>query len=183
MNYENFDSGKFSGINVFIGKNDTGKTGLLKLLYACSKGVEEFSLKSHTNDPILKKIIAEKLINTYQPGRRGLGELVRRPVLEKLSIDIEFRHPWLDYRDRLHFSFGDSTTNTITDCQDKISVADSKYNSLFVPSKEVLTALKAIRATRDNLHMIGFDDTYLDLIRSLVLPPISGKTTFELKDV
>jgi AAA15 family ATPase/GTPase len=183
MNYEDFDSNEFSGINVFIGKNDTGKTGILKLLYSCAKTVEEFSLKSQTNDPVFKKILAEKITNTYQPGRRGLGELVKRPVNEKLSVNIDFSHKWLNYNDRLHFSFGEATTNTITDCQDKISVADSKYNALFVPSKEVLTALKAIRATRDNLHMIGFDDTYLDLIRSLVLPPVQGKTTFELKDV
>jgi AAA15 family ATPase/GTPase len=183
MNYENFSSEKFSGINVFIGKNDTGKTGLLKLLYASAKSVEEFSLKSRTNDPVLKKILAEKLQNTFQPGKKGLGELVRKPVKDKLITDIEFRHPWTNYSDRLHFSFGESTTTTITDCQDKISELDSKCKVLFVPAKEVLTALKAIRATRDNLHMTGFDDTYLDLIRSLVLPPVSGKTTFELKDV
>ena len=32
-------------INVIIGKNDTGKTGLLKLLYATVKSLEIYSLK------------------------------------------------------------------------------------------------------------------------------------------
>ena len=32
-------------INVIIGKNDTGKTGLLKLLYATIKSLEIYSLR------------------------------------------------------------------------------------------------------------------------------------------
>lgn len=183
MGYGKFESKDFAPVNVIIGKNDTGKTGLLKLLYSACKTIDVYSKRSINEDVELKKLLAEKLIDTYQPGKKGLGELVSKITKEKLSVDIEFRHPRLNYEDRLHFTFGDSTTNTIVDCQRSIKPIGDNFRCLFIPAKEVLTSLKAIRATRDNLHMPGFDDTYLDLIRALVIPTQKGNITEELKDV
>ena len=178
-----FESNDFASLNVIIGKNDTGKTGLLKLLYSVCKTIDIYSKRSLNEDVELKKLLAEKLIDTYQPGKKGLGELVSKITKEKLSVDIEFKHTKLNYEDRLHFTFGDSTTNTIVDCQKSIKQINDNFRCLFIPAKEVLTSLKAIRATRDNLHMPGFDDTYLDLIRALVIPTQKGNITEELKDV
>jgi len=183
MGYGKFESKDFASVNVIIGKNDTGKTGLLKLLYSASKTIDIYSKRSINEDVELKKLLAEKLIDTYQPGKKGLGELVSKITKEKLSVDIEFKHTKLNYEDKLHFAFGDSTTNTIVDCQKSIKQISDNFRCLFIPAKEVLTSLKAIRATRDNLHMPGFDDTYLDLIRALVIPAQKGNITEELKDV
>jgi AAA15 family ATPase/GTPase len=183
MGYGKFESKDFASVNVIIGKNDTGKTGLLKLLYSACKTIDIYSKRSLNEDVELKKLLAEKLIDTYQPGKKGLGELVSKITKEKLSVDIEFKHTKLNYEDRLHFTFGDSTTNTIVDCQKSIKQINDNFRCLFIPAKEVLTSLKAIRATRDNLHMPGFDDTYLDLIRALVIPAQKGNITEELKDV
>jgi AAA15 family ATPase/GTPase len=183
MGYTHFKSKDFAQINVIIGKNDTGKTGLLKLLYASCKTIDVYSRRSHNEDVSFKRLIAEKLIDTYQPGKRGLGELVSKLTKEKLRVDIEFKHHKLSFDDRLHFSFGESTTNTINDCQESIKPISDSFRCLFIPAKEVLTSLKAIRATRDNLHIPGFDDTYLDLIRALVIPIQRGNMTEELKSV
>lgn len=183
MGYSEFKSNEFAAVNVIIGKNDTGKTGLLKLLYASAKTIDVYSKRKMSEDLSFKKLIAEKLTDTYQPGKKGLGELVSKITKEKLSVNIEFKHPRLNYEDRLHFSFGESTTNTIVDCQENINTISENFRCLFIPAKEVLTSLKAIRATRDNLHMPGFDDTYLDLIRALVIPTQKGNITEELKDV
>lgn len=183
MGYGKFESKDFASVNVIIGKNDTGKTGLLKLLYSACKTIDIYSKRSLNEDVELKKLLAEKLIDTYQPGKKGLGELVSKITKEKLSVDIEFKQTKLNYEDRLHFTFGDSTTNTIVDCQKSIKQINDNFRCLFIPAKEVLTSLKAIRATRDNLHMPGFDDTYLDLIRALVIPTQKGNITEELKDV
>lgn len=183
MGYDEFRSDDFSSVNVFIGKNDTGKTAILKLLYASAKTIDIYSRRKQNEDISFKKLLAEKLTDTYQPGKRGLGELVSKITKEKLSVNIEFKHPWLDFEDRLHFSFGESTTNTILDCQEDIKPISEQFRCLFIPAKEVLTSLKAIRATRDNLHIPGFDDTYLDLIRALVIPTQKGNITTELKDV
>jgi AAA15 family ATPase/GTPase len=183
MGYSEFKSKEFAMVNVIIGKNDTGKTGLLKLLYASAKTIDVYSKRKQNEEVSFKKLLAEKLLDTYQPGKKGLGELVNKIEKEKLTVDIEFKHAWLGYEDRLHFSFGESTTNTIVDCQEDIKPISENFRCLFIPAKEVLTSLKAIRATRDNLHMPGFDDTYLDLIRALVIPTQQGNITVELKDV
>lgn len=183
MGYGTFESGSLAPVNVFIGKNDTGKTALLKLLYATTKTLDTFSRRSAQEEVNLKKLLAEKLLNTFQPGKKGLGELVNKISREKMYVDLEFIHPRLRYEDRFHFSFGETTTSTIVDGQDRIKPVSSDFRSLFIPAKEVLTALKAIRATRDNLHMTGFDDTYLDLIRALVIPTQKGYITEELKTV
>lgn len=183
MGYGAFRSGDFGQLNVFIGQNDTGKTALLKLLYTAVRTVDIYTKDRRERDVALKRVLAEKLTDVYQPGKKGLGELVNKTTKEKLSVDVEFRHEWLGYADRLHFSFGDSTTTTINDCQDTINPLPDSIRSVFIPAKEVLTPLKAIRATRDNLRMSGFDDTYLDLIRALVIPTQKGKITEELSSV
>lgn len=183
MGYSEFKSNEFASVNVIIGKNDTGKTGLLKLLYGSTKTIDVYSKRKQNEDVNFKKLLAEKLLDTYQPGKKGLGELVSKITKEKLSVDIEFSHVKINYHDRLHFSFGDSTTNTIIDCQENIHTISDSFRCLFIPAKEVLTSLKAIRATRDNLHMPGFDDTYLDLIRALVIPTQKGNITQELSGV
>jgi hypothetical protein len=153
------------------------------LLYASAKTIDIYSKKKLSEDVSLKRLVAEKLIDTYQPGKKGLGELVSKITKEKLSVNIEFKNMRLGYEDRLHFTFGENTTNTIIDCQDDIKTVSDNFRCLFIPAKEVLTSLKAIRATRDNLHMPGFDDTYLDLIRALVIPTQKGNITSELVNV
>ncbi|MFN4257014.1 MAG: AAA family ATPase [Saprospiraceae bacterium] len=183
MGYERFDSGEFAPINVVIGKNDTGKTGLLKLLYSLCRSVDTYSRRKGNQEASLRRIFADKLVNTFQPGKKGLGELVRKPGREKLEIDVELDHRVLGYKDRLHFSFGESATHTINTGTDSTKLINDSFRCLFIPAKEVLTQLKAIRATRDNLDMIGFDDTYLDLIRSLVISTGRGNYPNELKQV
>lgn len=180
MNHTEFSSGEFASVNLFVGINDTGKTGLLKLLYSSTRTVEEYSKKKKNNDVFLKKILAEKLFSVFQPGKRGLGELVSKPKKDKLSVEVLFENK--DYSDRLYFTFGETTTTTINDCQDDIKMIPDGFHSLFLPPKEVLTTLKAIRATRDNLFMTDFDDTYLDLIRALSIPSLQGNYAKKLKD-
>ncbi len=183
MGIAEFRSGDFAPVNVIIGKNDCGKTGLLKMLYTASKTIDIYSRRKQFEEVNIKKLLAEKLNDTYQPGKKGLGELVNKMTKEKLRVDIEFGHQKLNYQDRLHFSFGDSTTNTINDCQESIKPISEHFRCLFIPAKEVLTSLRAISATRDILHMPGFDDTYLDLIRALVIPTQKGNVTEEFRSV
>jgi predicted ATPase len=173
-----------AGINVMIGSDDSGKTSLLKLLYATLRSAEIYSREVENKPVSLKKILADKLQDTFQPGKKGLGELVMRPSnKEKLQVELEFKNDRLKYEDRFFFTFGDSTTTTIVEGQDKIKSFPDEFRAVFIPAKEVLTSLAAIRATRDNLRLPGFDDTYLDLIRSLVLPNIPGNIQEDLKGV
>ena len=85
ITYEHFvvkESG-LSNINIIIGENDTGKTGLLKLLYGATRSIEELALRK---DISFKKILSDKMLNVFQPKKASLGELVSKGSSEKLSV-------------------------------------------------------------------------------------------------
>ncbi len=171
-------------INVIIGKNDTGKTGLLKLLYATVKALEIYSLKSKTVDTSFKKELAEKLHDTFMPRKNGLGDLVQKGSKEKLDVNITITGTNEKYKQPIYYAFGERTEKTITTCIEHVeSIPNESINALFVPAKEVLTAFSDIRNIRENFYGVGFDDTYLDLIKSLNLPTTKGKVATELSQV
>lgn len=172
---------KLSQLNVIIGQNDSGKTGILKLIYACLRSVDEYGKRQEHENITYKKILADKLLNTFQPGRKGLGELVRKNGKEKLNIEFKLDNK-SGYKEKINFSFGSSTNNTIIECNEDVKILESQKGMfLFIPPKEVLTASKAIKATKDILHIPGFDDTYQDLISAINIPGVQGNIFEEFK--
>lgn len=171
-------------INVIIGKNDTGKTGLLKLLYATVKSLEIYSLKIKTTETTFKRELAEKLNDTFMPRKNGLGDLVQKGSKDRLDVNITVIGNNGKYKQPLYYSFGERTEKVITTCIEHVDTIPSEtINALFVPAKEVLTAFSDIRNIRDKFYGIGFDDTYLDLIKSLDLPTTKGRVANELSQV
>lgn len=171
-------------INVIIGKNDTGKTGLLKLLYATVKSLEVYSLKSKQLDVVFKKELSDKLFDTFMPRKNGLGDLVQKGSKEKLDVNITIVGNNVKYKQPIYFSFGDRTEKSITTCIEHVEpLTNSSINALFVPAKEVLTAFSDIRNIRENFYGVGFDDTYLDLIKALSLETTKGRVATELSQV
>lgn len=171
-------------INVIIGKNDTGKTGLLKLLYATVKSLEIYSLKTKSSGTSFKKELADKLYDTFMPIKNGLGDLVQKGNKDKLDVNITIVGNNGKYKQPIYFSFGDRTEKSISSGNEHIEpLPDNNINALFVPAKEVLTAFEDIRNIRDNFYGVGFDDTYLDLIKALSLPTTKGRVASELSTV
>ena len=171
-------------INLIIGKNDTGKTGLLKLLYGTVKALEIYSIKSKSSEASFREELANKLLNTFMPRNNGLGDLVQKGGKGRLEADITINNDNLRYKQQVYFSFGDRTEKSIPNCSVHIdSLPQDTINAIFVPAKEVLTAFSDIRNIRDKFYGVGFDDTYLDLIRSLDLPSTKGRVANELSTV
>lgn len=181
MAHGDLESKNIPAINLIIGKNDTGKTGLLKLLYATVKSLEIYSLKKKTSDTVFKKELAQKLSNTFMPGKSGLGDLVMKGSKDKLEVNITILGG--NYKQNIYYSFGERTDNTIPNCSDVASMPPDTINALFIPAKEVLTAFSDIRNIREQFYGIGFDDTYLDLIKALDLPTTKGRVASELSSV
>ena len=147
-------------INVIIGKNDTGKTGLLKLLYATVKSLEVYSLKSTSIDVSFKKELADKLYDTFMPRKNGLGDLVMKGSKDKLDVNITIIGNNGKYRQPIYYSFGERTEKSISTCIEHVDrLPNNSINALFVPAKEVLTAFNDIRNIRENFYGVGFDDT------------------------
>ena len=170
-------------INVIIGKNDAGKTGLLKLLYSTVKSLEIYSVKK--GETPFKKELAEKMLNTFMPVKNGLGDLVQKGNSGKLDINVTITDLIGKYKQPIYFSFGDTTQSTITSGLEHIDTipTETSINALFIPAKEVLTAFNDISNIRDNFYGKGFDDTYFDLIKALRLPTTKGRVASELSDV
>ncbi len=171
-------------INVIIGKNDTGKTGLLKLLYSTVKSLEIYSFKKKSGEVSFKKELADKLTTTFMPRKNGLGELVQKGSKERLDVNVTIVGNNSKYKQPIYFAFGDRTESTISYCIDHVdSIPENSINALFVPAKEVLTAFNDISNIRDNFYGIGFDDTYFDLIKALRLETTKGRIATELNNV
>lgn len=171
-------------INVIIGKNDTGKTGLLKLLYATVKSLEIYSLKSEHSDAAFKRELSDKLLDTFMPRKNGLGDLVQKGSKDKLDVNVTLKGDNGKYKQDIYFSFGERTEKTISNCIDHVDpLTNSSINALFIPAKEVLTTFNDIRNIRELRFGTGFDDTYLDLIKALNIPTSKGRVASELNQV
>lgn len=184
MSHSNLSIKDIPSINVIIGKNDTGKTGLLKLLYATVKSLEIYSLKTKSLEVVFKKELSDKLSDTFMPIKNGLGDLVQKGNKDKLEVDIRIIESTTKYKQDIYYSFGERTEKTIPNCSDHIeSIPSNTINALFVPAKEVLTAFNDIRNIRELQFGVGFDDTYLDLIKALNIPTTKGRVASELSQV
>ncbi|MHC5672789.1 AAA family ATPase [Nostoc sp.] len=167
-------------INIIIGENDTGKTYILKMLYCIAKSVEEYTKRSESDNKSWKEILSEKIFWVYQPSKKKLGELVRKSG-NRLNVETRLRGEFPN-GDEYSFSFGKDTKATITKCTDEV-YKKLDLNALYLPTKEVLTALDAIAAVNEQLKIFGFDQTYQDLIQALRIPTSLRKLDKPLENV
>ena len=158
------------GINVFIGANSTGKSHLLKLMYAvCSanKPVES----RHGLD--LARNILDKLNGVFKPEEK-VGRLCRNHS-EKVSIRV-------DLIPKCFIAFGFSND------LDEIIISENqeyeKYRWIptFIPPKEMLSNFPGF--TSLYLHReLTIDETYFDLCQALEMPGLKGEQGSHIKDV
>lgn len=145
----------FQNINLVIGRNGSGKTFLLKALYAGLKTVEQFQ---RGNEPrSQKQLLADALYWTFQG--HELGNLVR-----KGDANLSFAMT-SDKAERLAYSFGPKTVNTIQNLED--TFLPTEVNNVFIPAKEILSIQDVILRSYEVDKAFGFDKTYVDLARAL----------------
>lgn len=148
-----------AGINIVTGENGSGKTALLKMLYAvlCSL----WAYRKGSNPYTLKEILSDKLYWTFQVG--NLGNLVKnkehsplfcRVVLDGKDISFTLNKRAKLEVDRVRTNFAKSWEGS----------------TIFVPPKEIFSLFSVIRKSREQDKLFGFDDTYLDLSRALYIP-------------
>jgi AAA15 family ATPase/GTPase len=171
-------------LNVIIGENDTGKTNLLKLLYSVSRAWSMFTAdKLNNKDKAFNETLADKIFDTFQPRSNGIGDLVSQKSKNKLEVEIVY-FSGSEKNQAIQFKFSRDDTR-ITDTNTCIEPCkDENFNSIFIPPKEVLTAFEAILSTRtEEKWMYGFDDTFTDLIKLLLIDTVQGKQKENLPTV
>ena len=168
-----------ASLNVIIGENDTGKTHLLKLLYAVSRSIEDYSKKRAGPEPKdLSELLAGKLRWTFLPQKMELGRLVSRGAGQRLNVELCWNSDG-----HLKFGFGKDTTVKINELQTNGLPELEGHKASFLPPKEILSIFDAIVATRESQEIAAFDYTYYDLVQDYRQPPTAGKWKEQIKRV
>ena len=169
-NFAAFSDFRWSGhgqVNVVVGENDTGKSHLLKVLYAVAKGVDDLSVKQ-VRPASAADVISNKLRWTFQSSP-NLRTLVRHG---KKGFNVEAHL----HGKRLVVGFSEDGESAIAGLPKRATGT----STLFLPPKEVLTIFAAIEISRGKYEIYGFDDTYYDLLHALRVPPTQGEVVPEL---
>lgn len=158
------------GVNVIIGANGTGKTHLLKILYAaCAVTVGEDRDKG----------FALKLRNVFNPYEGRVGRLARRQASSiNAKVVITKAGPG-----GLRAEFSNHTNKpaamTVTG---ETAWARTKLISAYIPVKEMLAHAPGFLATAARRE-IAFEEVYVDIIKQAYLPKLMGPVDAARQDL
>ena len=157
------------GINILIGANSTGKTHVLKAIYAMLKVCENARRDGLTEDiSKLESQFAQKFLRVFKPDT--LGRLVRRRVGQKTGS------LFLTYDEReLHLRL---TTQSNLSLEYK-SLPDP-VRPIYLPSQEFLSLYEGFISAYE-LRETAFDETYFDLAVALNARPVRGPRQGEVE--
>lgn len=149
------------GVNVIIGANGTGKTHLLKVLYAaCAVTVGEDEDKG----------FALKLRNVFNPFEGRMGRLARRQSSSVKTKVVVTR----EGGGRLSAEFSNHTNRP----EDVKVIGEAAWKkddlaSAYIPVKEMLAHAPGFLATTAKRE-IAFEEVYVDIIKRAFLPKLMG---------
>lgn len=159
--FSELDLGFSSGINVLIGANGTGKTHLLKTLYAAS---------AITVGENVEKGFGLKFRNVFNPYEGRVGRLSRRQstsVKTKITITRQGGSKL-----SAEFSNHSNKPEDIRVTGESAWVKEQLI-SAYIPVKEMLAHAPGFLATAAKRE-IAFEEVYADIIKSAFLPRLRG---------
>jgi len=146
------------GINVFIGANATGKTHLLKLLYAAC---DITRTKNH---------YADKLLRVFLPRNGHLGRLVHRQVgVRRVSVGLQ-RQDGAELR--LTFN-SRAKAPSASAVRGDIRWNRGEIKCAYIPVKEMLAHAPGFKALYEQRE-VHFEETYADIIGRALVPALRG---------
>ncbi|MBI5136823.1 MAG: AAA family ATPase [Nitrospirae bacterium] len=162
--FAKLDQALSSGVNVIIGANGTGKTHLLKVLYAAT---------AVTTGEDCEKGFARKLLGVFNPYQARMTRLIRRQQgLPAAEIMVT-----RDDGARLKAVID----NQKADVKDVRVTGATKWEgtgleSAYIPVKEMLAHAPGFLATASKRE-IAFEEVYVDIIKKAFLPKLKGAIT------
>ena len=158
--FQNLEMTCSQGVNILIGANGTGKTHIMKALYAAC----DITTGQVTDYP-------EKLVRVFMPSGGALGRLVKRQQ-SGAKASIRVRRGDADLRVLFaHNSFPKTARVTGDDAWCKV-----RMESVYIPVKEMLANAPGFRSLY-NQRNIRFEEVYADIVDRAFLPVASGPTT------
>lgn len=164
--FDSIDIKLSNGVNVFIGTNGTGKTHLMKLLYASML----------IADNSFQKNIEQTLYGLFLPDNFNLGRLVRRSVGRGKGNFSVYRQD----DDNIDRSIRCELTSLgkIQTFNNKIWSRKQSYNVVYIPVKDMLAHSMGFNSLYEKRELY-FESIYADIIRLALLPAIKGHATKE----
>ncbi|MCF6345388.1 MAG: AAA family ATPase [Thiomicrorhabdus sp.] len=156
------------GINLFVGANGTGKTHILKLIYAASDITRS------------QKSLAEKVNKVFLPSKDQIGRLVKRSAKSSKGFVEWIREQEVeggtleDIKIRLSM-----TSHTKDPEKATLSGAYKRWTgfpleSVYIPVKDMMANAPGFRALYSQRH-IHFEEVYPDIIDRVFVPPLKGQ--------
>lgn len=174
MLFNNIDIEFSPDINIISGENSTGKTALIKLLYASLKGYADVndSKLNITKDSVESSIV-RKLQGVFRPDHDSVGRLVNR-VQGSNRTDVSIL---LDNGFDMRYGFSNRQSTHIE--LKNSSYADmGNISTAYIPPKEIISATENFGSLYSQYH-IAFEETYYDLALLLDRPLRKGPNTAE----
>ncbi len=154
--FDNLEIQFVRGINVFVGANATGKTHLLKLIYAL-----QFASQNKKDLPTIE----QKLARVFRPSEGQLSRLVRRRSgggRDKAEVQVT----WGD--EVLQISFGTGAKEaTVKGAWHQVSTP------VYIPVKEMLSMAPGFRSIYSK-YDTQFEEIYADIIDLAYVPLLKG---------
>jgi len=170
--FEDFSINFSPKINVIIGENGTGKTQLLKTIYALESALEDKERMAVKEAGELSQIITKKFLSVFLPLDNKLGKLRMAGVgSEQAEVQVTLGN---DEKFGVRFNVN-SQTVALGDTNYRIGVGDKP---VFIPTKEVLSIMKGFTSLYEK-YGLSFDQTYYDICVSLDLPEMRSENVSE----
>lgn len=149
------------GVNVIIGANGTGKTHLLKVLYAAT---------AITTGEDREKGFARKLLGVFNPYQARMTRLIRRQQGLPAAEIAVMREDGAKLKAVID--------NQKADVKDVRVTGEKKWQeisleSAYIPVKEMLAHAPGFLATAAKRE-IAFEEVYVDIIKRAFLPILKG---------
>lgn len=144
------------GINIIVGENGTGKTQLLKAIYA------DIQISKSNNIADISKYFKSVNVNN------NFFVKQLKPLFLEVkasNIDNKSDKKYLMGKLNLNINGITSTFGSDDECSYEISYPAKEINCTFIPAKEMLTHSKGLVAMADKFSEFPFDKTLIDIIK------------------
>ena len=158
------------GINVFIGRNGTGKTHIMKCLVALMKANALFEQSTSKTKDKFGDLFTEKLLGYFKPDT--LGHLVNKYGTGTASVKVELESG------ELACTFGEKASLAKTDNNAYIS----QPHFIYIPPREMFSLFEGFISLYEKRE-ISFDETYLDLAKAMDAAPVKNEALKEVQDM
>lgn len=151
---------------MITGANGTGKTHLLKIIYAAC---------AITSGEGKDLSFAQKIVSVFRPFENRIGRLARR---QAHSVNSTISIETADHR-RLAYKFSNHTREVVGSSSPQQAAWKRRaITAAYIPVKEMLAHAPGFIATSARREL-AFEDVYSDILKLAYLPKLMGKKTTE----